>query len=168
MLFVKAALQECEGLAATLGSAENSLASYDERHNGKKQKRSACRMSPEEMAAIADQFNLDYDTLVDTLSLEFSSWSHVADHYADRASALRASFLAGLPLGSAEQSTVAAAYVTGMISHHGGSAPECRTESDRELVERCVRTFIGYFRLVIDQANAGTLFTPEHVLIEKK
>lgn len=167
-LLVKAALTECHGLAHTLAIAEDNFSRYEEKHTSKKPKRKPSGFTREQMAALAEEIGTSFENIEAVMTSEYSKWWDVSQLYANRVDATREVILDGLSLSPELTASLQSAWIIGSPSHGERTGPDCHSEYDRELVERCVRMFIGYFRLVIDQANAGTLFTPERVLLEQK
>lgn len=167
-LFVTAALTECYGLAHTLAIAEDNFSRYEEKHRGKKARRKPSSFTHEQMAELADSIGTSYENVEAAMTTEYSNWWQVSQMYVDRVEAERSTILDCLHIRSLYRDHMEVAWITGTPSHGESSGPDCHSEYDRELVERCVRAFIGYFHLIIDQANAGTLFTPARTLIEKQ
>lgn len=132
-------LIECEGLAYTQATIEDSFNKYKECPRRKKKS----DLSEAELRKLASEIGMPLETVKETLETEFSPWWDRSQEYRNRALAQRKIFLSTLPSEDRVKEAIQAVWDPGMTTQHGN--PECWSEAALKKSEIIITTFISMF-----------------------
>lgn len=132
-------LTECEGLAYTQATIEDSFNKHKECPRRKKKS----DLSEAELRKLASEIGMPLETVKETFETEFSSWWNRAEEYSNRARAQRKIFLSTLSSEDRVKEAIRTVWNPGMTTQCGSQ--EYLDEAMLKKSETVITTFISMF-----------------------
>lgn len=142
-------LTECEGLAYTQATIEDSFNKNNE--NRKRKKKS--NLSEAELRKLALEIGMPFKAVKETFKTEFSSWWDQVKKYSNLAQTQRKGFLSSMSAENRIKEAIMAVWDPGMPTQY--SHPECLSESNLKKSEVVITTFISMLLFFAEHEKSG-------------
>ena len=146
-----AILIECEGLAYTQATIENS---FNLKNKSPKRKKKS-RLSDAELRKLAFEIGMSFEAVKEVFETKSSSWWNQATKYKNQAQAQRELFLSSVSAKDQIKEGIRVAWNPGMVTQN--SHPECWSEKTLTKSENIIKTFISMFLFFVENEKSENL-----------